>query len=78
MGVAFLFSTRLVSHSGLLCLSELVAELLSHLGLSSVDRGYFYATLSFDLSNRAGDTLGASYLIWGKDGDTIGCLAWLS
>ena len=42
--VAFLFLTWLVSHFGLLGLSELVAELLSHLRFSSVGQGYFHDT----------------------------------
>ena len=46
-----------MSHSVLTCVAELVAlsgllglaELLEHLGFSSVGRGYFHGTLSFDL-----------------------------
>jgi hypothetical protein len=51
LGIAFLFLTWLVSHTGLLGLSEFVAELLPHFGFSSVGQGYFYGTLSFDLSS---------------------------
>ena len=59
--VAFIFGTELVTHSGLIGLSELVAELLTHLMFSSTVGYNFYDTLSFNLPGWADGTLGGSF-----------------
>ena len=77
LGVTFHFLMGLETHCWLLGY-KLVADLLSHLRFSSVGWGVGgYGTISFDMSDCAGGTLGARFLILGRAGDTLWA-AWLS
>ena len=49
--------------------------LLAHFGFSTLAGKYFNDTLNFDLSGLAGGTLRYSFLIEGRAGDFLGCLA---
>ena len=52
---------ELMAHFSFLTCGTFWAGLLAHLGFSSVGRGYFYATLSFDLSAELVAHLGLAF-----------------